>query len=208
MLHHKLVLILLVCASLVNAGCVGGDDAAQAADAGTTNASSESRAETLEALGAAEASAEAANATLVPVAWEGYLGTGAVACAVVVCAGAHPDGGDLLGDIAGAGPSLRFDLNLTWTPASPATEELWFAVFAFESCGDGCYEFVDYVEASGPSPLHLAGTIAPDDPGGVEGYGVYVEPRSLTPESYVIAGPEQRWTVEGAAWLAAALPAE
>lgn len=55
---------------------------------------------------------------------------------------------------------LRVEGALSWTAATPATEELRLSLAAAEPCGDACLEWVVLAEAAGPSPLALAEDVA------------------------------------------------
>lgn len=90
----------------------------------------------------------------VPVDVEGRLGTGVSQCertdGGTTCVFGNPDGEPTSHDPEIEDPLVSFSLTLTWTAASPISENLLLVV---ETCDQSqC----DRIEASGPSPLTLS----------------------------------------------------
>ena len=202
MLRRALALPLLVLLPL--AGCIADDPGVETAnDPGTTTSTETSSpspgagSAAGNATGAAQDNATAAALSAV-VAWDGSL-------AAAVCAPMGPNScmfpisfdGDSAEPLPRLAGPAKGDLTLTWTPSSPLTEELVLGVFAYRSCGDGCYEGTEFFQhVSGPSPLVLA-VDAPLLPEG-EALLLYVHQPRLTPDPvYAFARAEQPFHVEG-----------
>lgn len=95
---------------------------------------------------------------VLPVAWEGNLGTWGGACtdgAGCVFQQVEGDTTDLVLERPGTNLTGA-NLTLTWTAASPATEELGFAIMVMATC-DGCESpMEEWVEGASPLTLALA----------------------------------------------------
>jgi hypothetical protein len=100
-----------------------------------------------------------------PFAFEGKTGTDAcVPSGPNSCTGL-PMGGTpsdkTFTEVIYAGTPTSIEATLTWEADTPATAEMYLAVFAARSCGDRCYEWggdAFYERVSGPSPLSVSAT--------------------------------------------------
>lgn len=100
-----------------------------------------------------------------PFAFEGRTGTNAcVPAGPNSCVGL-PAGGtpseNTFNELLYEGTPKSVEATLVWEAATPATEDMYLAVFAVRSCGDQCFEWGGdsfYEVVSGPSPLTLSAT--------------------------------------------------
>ena len=97
-----------------------------------------------------------------PFAVSGRIGTNAcVPAGPNFCVGlpAGTPSENTLTRLAYNGAPTHVEATLTWDALTPATEEMYVAVVAARSCGDGCYEWDEgafAALASGASPLVLS----------------------------------------------------
>lgn len=184
----------------------GGASASATCDGASATANGESASATTSGTsGSASASATSTGATitLVPFTAEGNTYNGVFACAAVTCQGSDlPTSGSgetwfepkLDGKLVGA------DLTLTWTAATPLTEELLLGIAYEKDDGE-----MDWIVATGPSPLVLSES-GLDLPAETVKF-VYVNPYKCQGGPVpVIAcyGVEQAFTIEGT--LATVIP--
>lgn len=89
------------------------------------------------------------------VNWNGNVPTEAWVCAVLVCLGGALTKGDMEKEIKLNGTLTTVDVKLTWTPASPLTNELDFYAFKVTSDGNGQMG-EEMGSAHGASPLAIS----------------------------------------------------
>lgn len=133
-----------------------------------------------------------------PLSWNGSLGTAACvpsgpdACIMPV----DPEDQGRF-DLAAPATPRRLSATMTWTPASPLTEDLVFGAYVLTSCGEGCVEAMPVADPLvGPSPLALDVNLPALAEG--ESFVLLVGQPRLTPSPvYAMARAEQAFTVEG-----------
>jgi len=93
----------------------------------------------------------------IPVAFDGNMGAGALACAVVVCQGLSPVGSERIFATDAVG---LVDVALTMTWDAPPTERMVFGVFTCEkdACrSDADLTLIEYAYGTSPLALELEG---------------------------------------------------
>ena len=154
---------LLVLAAL--AGCMGPEASPEEASPGKDEPGSDRPAMSPAAATPEgdDAPVNASSLRTLPLAVEGNVGTGFMACVLPlqVCPGVAPVAGDN-GLVVGEqrGRVAGGELTLSWTAASPATEELSFGLMLMGSEGEACPS-ADLGTVQGASPL----VIEAADPG-------------------------------------------
>lgn len=157
----RLALAAALVAALLLAGCAHpaatGDGTAQTP---TSSAPTEESRDARVATSPASASASAASANQsLAIDWDGDLAT--FVCAPTgtgSCSGAGlppmHGGSDWTQEAAPA--AWTGTLTLTWTPATPATQQLRLSLQSYDSCGAHCTQSVGKgISVAGPSPLTL-----------------------------------------------------
>ena len=101
--------------------------------------------------------------------------------------------------------SWRIDLNLTWVPATPATDRLRLEAAPYEACegSGGCIATTAAgIGITGTGPLRLVGTFAATE--GAEGVWVIIDvPLESTPAGLAGANTPQDVHIEGTMWATA-----
>lgn len=113
-------------------------------------------------VGAASATAEAQPAP-IPVAFDGALGAGAFACAVVVCQGQNVQPSERLFETDAWGANA-VELTMTWDAASPANERLVLGVFTCDKSecrSDADLSQLEYVYGASPLTFSLDEIVVP-----------------------------------------------
>lgn len=189
-------LALILAAGL--AGCIGLDDSGEEA-----SPQSAPSAATPSAGNASEESPQTRSFQA-----DGYFGTGALV-EVGLPTGdrpgvfAVPDGSDTLAETGLSRPLTTFNATVTWSPTSPATEQLHAWIGAIASCGSNCYRLVHGTATVGTSPLELRldDTDVSED---FEEWAIAVHPADQTPteQTQLWLAHDQGWQVEATAVLA------
>lgn len=179
-------LLTIALAGALLAGCVGSpaDDPAAGATAPRDNATGDTATANLTFEGATPPAAP----RVVPIAFDGKIPAYAEACAFALvtgqCVAAPPtaDFTTLRTEVETDGVPTAGTVVATWTPASPAHQELF--AFAFATSGD---RFADLGWAMGASPLALELDFSEMSPGDT----IYM---GLAPPGRSVDGPVAVWT--------------
>jgi hypothetical protein len=146
----RATLVLLLLAATALAGCSGGGS--PEADSSLPGSSGSSS-----STSGAMAMARPWTAEMVPVSFDGNLGTNAAACVFPVGACEAQQVAPSKTQVDLDRPGVNFtglDLTVTWTAQTPATATLTAGFMVMATC-DGCNSTF-YDEVSGTSPLHVS----------------------------------------------------
>lgn len=147
----------LIVVALLLSGCLSGNEPVETAS--------------VEETAATQTSADATNVTqeppalapqTFPISFDGKTGNWACVPSGPTSCNGLPVGTNsenTFVEVAYDGVATSAEITLTWTPTTPATNEMSLALFAMRSCGEGCIEMdseMYYEEVSGMSPLSLS----------------------------------------------------
>lgn len=137
-------------------------------------------------------------AQVVPIGWNGKIGTGACAPAAPnTCRSVQFSETDDMHEIDVDGKPLMGNVVLTWKASSPMMDRLVLSFFASKSCGEGCTEgrFLEG-RTEGPSPLAVQVSAFGLEEG--ETLGIVVWTPRMTPSPvYGFVTTEQPFEVKG-----------
>lgn len=195
---------LTLSALVLLAGCISGDEPVESADIQAAPPSADAKTPVSTSANATAQSAATPEGAAFPFSFEGKTGTWAcVPDGPTSCRGlpAGTDSSNTFVELEYEGVPTAVDATLTWSATTPATAQMYAAVFAVRSCGEMCWEsdgemFSTY--ASGSSPLALS--VADVTLGENETLILHVGTVDPTPQPPVMLfySLEQAFSIEGA----------